>query len=84
MAKLFGAMIVADVVLFAIGFAWLAFGATLSPGLIKLLGAAEGTRGTGMSFAWAQGVAPFLLADLLKIALAALVIPASWGLVEKK
>ena len=83
-AKLFGAMIVADVVLFAIGFAWLAFGATLSPGLIKLLGAAEGTRGTGMSFAWAQGVAPFLLADLLKIALAALVIPASWGLVEKK
>jgi biotin transport system substrate-specific component len=82
--KLFAAMIVADVVVFAIGFAWLAFGATLSPGLIKLLGAADGARGTGMSFAWAQGVAPFIVADVLKIALAALLVPTSWGLVERK
>lgn len=82
--KLFAAMIVADVVVFSAGFAWLAWGATLSPGLIKLLSVPEDTRGTGVAFAWAQGVVPFLLADLLKIALAALVVPAAWGLVGKK
>jgi hypothetical protein len=29
-------------------------------------------------------VVPFLLADLLKIALAALAIPAAWALIEKR
>ena len=82
--KLFAAMIVADVVVFALGFAWLAWFATLSTGLIEMLGVPAGTAGTGVAFAWAQGVVPFLLADLLKIALAALAIPACWGLIERK
>jgi biotin transport system substrate-specific component len=82
--KLFAAMIVADAVVFACGFAWLAWGATLSPGLLKLLNLPAGTAGAGAAFAWAQGVVPFLLADLLKIALAALAVPATWLLIERK
>lgn len=81
--KLFGAMIVADLVVFVFGFAWLAWFATLSPGLLEMLGLPEGTNGTGMAFAWSQGVVPFLLADLLKIALAAMAIPAAWNLLDK-
>ncbi len=71
--KLFTAMIVADAVCFAMGFSWLAFFAQLS----------SGATGIGMEKAWINGVSPFLLADLLKIALAALAIPASWTLVDK-
>jgi biotin transport system substrate-specific component len=73
-AKLFAAMIAADVVLFVLGFAWLAWGAQL----------ASGATGIGAAAAFKAGVAPFLLADLLKIALAALLIPTSWGLVDRK
>jgi biotin transport system substrate-specific component len=82
--KIFAAMVWGDMVCFAMGFAWLAWGATLSPGLVNLLKVAPGTAGTGVDFAWAQGVVPFMLADLLKIALAAMVIPTSWSLVERK
>jgi biotin transport system substrate-specific component len=82
--KLFAAMVVGDAVCFALGFAWLAWFATLSPGLINLLKLAPDAHGTGMSFAWINGVFNFLLADLLKIALAALAIPASWMLVDKR
>jgi biotin transport system substrate-specific component len=67
--RLFAAMIVADVVVFALGFAWLA------------LGAHVGTHtGIGFAGAWANGVVPFALGDLLKIALAAALLPASHGL----
>jgi biotin transport system substrate-specific component len=72
--KLFAAMIVADLVVFVIGFAWLAWGAQL----------ASGATGIGAASAFTNGVAPFLLADLLKIVLAAVLIPTSWGLVEKR
>lgn len=72
--KLFAAMIVADVVVFALGFAWLAWFATMS----------NGGTGIGAAAAFKFGVAPFLLADLLKIALAALAVPAAWRLVDRK
>jgi biotin transport system substrate-specific component len=71
--KLFGAMIVADAVVFAMGFGWLAWFAQLS----------TGGQGIGIEAAFINGVVPFLLADLLKIALAALAIPAAWQLFER-
>ena len=67
------AMIVADVVIFALGFAWLAWFATLS----------SGATGLGVAAAFSGGVAPFLLGDLLKIVLAAAAVPAVWRLVER-
>jgi biotin transport system substrate-specific component len=38
----------------------------------------------GPAKAWALGVVPFVLSEALKIALAALVLPASWRLLEVK
>ncbi len=72
--KLFAAMIVADVVVFLMGFVWLANFAHL----------ASGAMGVGASIAWSKGLAPFILGDLLKIVLAALAVPAAWMLVEKR
>jgi len=46
--------------------------------------ALPGATGTGVEFAWINGVFNFLLADLLKIALAALAIPASWTLIDRR
>ncbi len=71
--RLFGVMIVADVVVFALGVTWLAAFAHLGS-----------KTGIGFSAAWANGAAPFLLGDLLKIALAAALVPAVWGLVGKR
>ena len=71
--KLFAAMVVADIVVFALGFAWLAWFAQLSTG-----------NGMGVEAAFMNGVVPFLLADLLKIALAALAIPAAWNLIDRR
>lgn len=81
--KLFAAMVVADVAVFILGFAWLAWFATLSPGLLEMLKVPEGTAGTGTAFAWGV-IQQFLLADLLKIALAALAIPAAWKLLDRQ
>ena len=72
--KLFAAMIAADILCFAIGFAWLAWFARLS----------SGATGIGLAGAWNNGVVPFLLADLVKIALAACLIPAAWRLIAPK
>jgi biotin transport system substrate-specific component len=72
--RLFGAMLAADVVVFAIGFAWFAWFAKLSSGAI----------GAGVSIAWAKGVAPFILGDLLKIALAAAAVPAAWSIAGRR
>ncbi len=67
--RLFAAMIAADVLVFVLGFAWLALGAQI------------GTHtGIGFAGAWTNGVVPFALGDLLKIALAAALVPASWSL----
>jgi biotin transport system substrate-specific component len=70
--KLFAAMLVADAVLFAIGFAWFAGFAHL----------ASGAMGAGAAIAWQKGVQPFILGDLLKIVLAAAAVPAAWGLTD--
>lgn len=55
--KLFGAMLVAEIVILAMGFAWMAY----------LF---------GMEKAFAYGVGPFIVTDLVKIALAACIVPA--------
>ena len=67
------AFLAGDVVLFAMGFVWLAYFATLSSGAV----------GIGASAAFAKGVLPFVLGDLLKIALAALLVPAGWRLLGR-
>lgn len=72
--KLGAAMIVAIAVQFALGFAWLAWFAQLS----------SGGTGAGISGAFFGGVAPFLLGDALKIALAALAVPAAWALLDRR
>ena len=71
--KLFAAMLAGEVALMALGFVWLAWFAALS----------SGSTGLGMETAFAAGVAPFLLGDLLKIVLAALLVPAVWALGRK-
>ncbi len=71
--KLGAAMLVAVAVQFACGFAWLAWFAQLPSG-----------AGIGATQAFAAGVAPFLLGDALKVVLAALLIPASWSLVDRR
>lgn len=63
--KMFGAMLVAEVVMMAMGFSWLAL----------LIGAEK---------SWQFGVAPFIVPDLVKVALAAAAVPAIWALLPKK
>jgi biotin transport system substrate-specific component len=64
---LFGAMLLGDVLILGLGAGWLAFGA---PGL-------------GLDKALQAGVAPFLLGAIVKEALGASVVVASWSLVRK-
>lgn len=63
--KLFGVMLVAEVIMLAMGFAWLA----------TLIGPEK---------AWLGGVVPFIVPDLIKVALAAAVVPAVWSLLPKR
>jgi biotin transport system substrate-specific component len=63
--KLFGFMLVANAVMLAMGYAWLA----------TLIGAEK---------AWTFGVMPFVLSDLIKVALAAALVPAAWSLLPKR
>ena len=72
--KLAAAMLAGEVVVFGLGFAWLAWFATLSSGAV----------GMGAGKALAAGVTPFILADLLKLALATLAVPAVWQLVDRR
>ncbi|MBN9254209.1 MULTISPECIES: biotin transporter BioY [unclassified Mesorhizobium] len=62
--KLFGAMLTAEVVMMAMGFAWLAL----------LIGPEK---------SWQFGVAPFVIGDLIKVALAASLVPAVWSLLRR-
>jgi biotin transport system substrate-specific component len=62
--KMAGAMLVADVVIFALGFAWLA----------TIIGPEKAFLG---------GVAPFIVADLIKIALASSLVAALWQFFRK-
>lgn len=70
---LFAGMVAGGIIVFALGFAWLAFAAQLSSGAI----------GLGIEKAWLGGVVPFLLADLVKAALAAALITAGHGLLSR-
>lgn len=72
--KLGAAMIVGDAIAFLLGFVWLAWFATLASGA---------SGGIGIASTWEFGIQPFILSDLVKIALAALFIPAAWTLVNR-
>jgi biotin transport system substrate-specific component len=63
--KLFGAMLVAEAVMMAFGFGWLA----------ALIGAEK---------AWTFGVVPFIVPDLVKVGLAAAIVPAIWALIPAR
>lgn len=52
--------------------------------VILLSGWAWLTRFVGPAAAWAAGVAPFLIGDVVKIALAAAVLPSGWALLKRK
>ncbi|MER9419193.1 biotin transporter BioY [Mesorhizobium sp. M0306] len=62
--KLFNAMLVAEIVMMAMGFAWLAL----------LIGPEK---------SWQFGVVPFIVGDLIKVALAASLVPAVWSLLKQ-
>lgn len=66
-------VLVADAALFALGFLWLSMFAVLS----------SGDQGIGFAAAWSAGIAPFLFGDLVKVAIAALAIPAASRLLQK-
>lgn len=63
--KMFGAVLTAEVVMMAMGFAWLA---TL----------------IGVEKSWQFGVVPFIVPDLIKVALASTLAPAVWALLPKR
>ena len=63
--KLFNAMLVGEIVMMAMGFAWLAL----------LIGPEK---------SWQFGVLPFVIGDLIKVALAASLVPAVWSLISKR
>ena len=62
--KLFNAMLVGEIVMMAMGFAWLAM----------LIGPEK---------SWQFGVLPFIVGDLIKVALAASLVPAVWSLLKR-
>lgn len=71
--RLAAALVVGDALLFALGFVWLAWFAAIPSG-----------QGIGMARALAGGVQPFILGDLVKVALTALAIPAVWRLIGRR
>lgn len=72
---LFGAMLVGEAVLLALGFAW----------LLLLSGQAQWIDQTNVvASAWAGAVQPFLIWDVLKMALAALTVTGAWSLIGRK
>jgi biotin transport system substrate-specific component len=66
-------MLIGEAVLFLLGFVWLAWFAMLP----------NASVGIGPSAAFAGGVAPFLLGDLVKIALAASLVSAGARLIRR-
>jgi len=72
---LFAAMLVGEAVLLALGFAW----------LLLLSGQAQWIDQTNvLASAWAGAVQPFLVWDVLKMALAALTVTGAWSLLGKQ
>ncbi|MDP3600250.1 MAG: biotin transporter BioY [Bosea sp. (in: a-proteobacteria)] len=74
LARLVGGLVVAEVVMMALGFGWLALGAQM----------AAGTTGIGFAKAFAFGVQPFILGDLLKLALVACLARAGWSVLQRR
>jgi biotin transport system substrate-specific component len=71
--KLFGVMVLGDAIVFVLGFAWLAWFAALS----------SGAHGIGAASALSAGVVPFILGDIVKLALAAALVSAGARLVRR-
>lgn len=71
-SRLLAAVLAGEMVMFALGFVWLAWFAQLS----------SGASGLGIATALAAGVTPFIWGDLLKAALAAFLVPAAWSLLK--
>ncbi len=63
--KLLAAMLTAEILMMAMGFAWLA----------QLIGPEK---------SWQFGVMPFVAGDLIKVALAACLVPAVWSILPKQ
>lgn len=72
--KLFGTMLFADILVFALGFFWLGF---------MFVSAKSGTT-LGAATAFSVGVQPYILADLVKIALASALVPALYNLIKRE
>lgn len=73
--RLFGWMVVGDVINFALGFAW----------LIALSGSAQWLdQSNVVASAFQKGVQPFIVWDLLKLALAAVTVAGGWQLVKSR
>jgi biotin transport system substrate-specific component len=66
-------MLFADALCFLLGFAWLGF---------MFISAKSGTT-LGAEVAFNAGVKPYVLADLVKIAIAAAIVPAVGNLLRK-
>ena len=72
---LFGAMLVGDAALFVLGFAW----------LLLLSGQAQWLDQTNVvASAFAKAVQPFVVWDILRMALAALTVSGIWGQLRKR
>ena len=72
---LFAAMLVGDAVLFILGFAWLLF----------MAGQAQWIDQTNVvASAFAKAVQPFIIWDILKMALAALTVTGAWKIFSKR
>jgi biotin transport system substrate-specific component len=72
---LFAAMLVGDAVLFVLGFAWLLF----------MAGQAQWIdQANVVASAFAKAVQPFIVWDILKMALAALTVTGAWNLFAKR
>jgi biotin transport system substrate-specific component len=72
---LFGAMLVGDAVMFVLGFAWLAL-------MAGQAGWIDQSNVLGSAFA--KAVQPFIIWDILKMALAALTVTGAWKLIAKR
>lgn len=70
--SMIGVLLLGNVIIYAVGVPWLA---NWSP------------AGDGVAFGWAQayefGVQPFILGDLLKLAIVAALLPAGWALLQR-
>jgi len=72
---LIGIMLIADVVCFAIGYAWLA---------VFLMNVKGMAAGNAAAAAFAGGVQPFIVWDILKMGFAAVSVAGAWALLPKK